>query len=105
MLARADYFRTLYEPHPLRERLFVKAGVLNPPRALEQFSSFVNEEALKLYQRSDRTGFLARFRLPATIVQVLDHASSLSQLIPAALELRETYADSPLARKAASRPR
>lgn len=93
MLARADHFRTLYEPHPLRQRLFVKAGVIGPPRALEQLSAFVEEEALKLYQRADRTGFFVRFRLPATIVQVLDNASSLSQLIPAALELREAYAD------------
>lgn len=93
MLARADYFRTLYEPHPLRQRLFLRAGVISPPSALDQLSSFVEEEALKLCQRADRTGFFVRFRLPATIVQILDSASSLSQLIPAALELRDAYAD------------
>lgn len=93
MLARADFFRTSYEPHPLRQRLFMSAGVVTPPAALDQLSRFLDEEALKLYQRSDRTGFVAQFRLPPTIVQVLDRAASLSKLIPAAIELRESYSD------------
>lgn len=56
-------------------------------------TSFIEEEALKLYERSDQAGVFGQYALPPAFVQVLDNAASFSELLPAALHVRKSYAD------------
>ena len=93
MLARADYFRLIYVPHPARERLFSNARFLRAPTsAQEQIQSFIQTKRLKIYQHVDGSGFFARFQLPPVVVQIIEEASDLKDLPRIALQLRGEYA-------------
>ncbi len=92
MLARADYFRLVYVPHPARTRLFARAPFLREPtNANTQVQVFVENQRVKLYEHADSSGFLARFTLPAVIVEIIDALSSLDELMHVALQVREKY--------------
>ena len=92
LLARADFFRLPYVPHPLRARLFARARFLaGPTQASEHLRTFVDGERLKLYQRQDDGGFYSLFHLPPVMVEIVNEAGTLKELLPTALQLRRKY--------------
>lgn len=94
MLARADYFRVPYAAHPLRERLLARARVLSgPTRAAEQLRRFIETQRMKLYQRIDESGIFAQVNLPPVVIEIATAASTLDDLVPAALQVRAKYGE------------
>jgi hypothetical protein len=64
-LARGDYARVQYMPHPLRESLFERANfLLRPGSALRRFEKFVASERTKLFTRFDGSGCIVRVSFP-----------------------------------------
>jgi hypothetical protein len=93
-LARAQFTRLPYVPHPLRERLlmrsrfFAKAG-----DARATLTSFIEGQQLNLYRSAECDGLYGAVRLPPVMVEALQATSKLEDLLPAALELRGKYRD------------
>jgi hypothetical protein len=92
LLARAEFARIPYAPHPLRERLLMRSRVFGKAGdARARMMSFIEGEQLKLYRSAGCEGLYSTMRLPPVIVEVLQAASTLQDLLPAALELRDKY--------------
>jgi hypothetical protein len=94
MLARAEFSRLPYSPHPLRERLLIHSRFLSGDQNAQRIlQSFVDGQQLKLYQQAQLNGVYGTLRLPPVAVQAINDASALSQVIPAAVQLRSKYAE------------
>lgn len=92
MLARAEYFRLFYVPHPSRERLFAHARFLRGPEPAQvQLQSFVQSQRLRIHEQADGSGFFARLNLPAVAVEIINEAADLSDLLQVALQMRSQY--------------
>ncbi len=91
MLARADYFRLPYVPHPSRERLFRRASFMLGPSAGARLSEFITSERLKIFKRIDGSGFFTSMHLPPVAVQIIDAASGTTDIIKTALQVRDNY--------------
>lgn len=92
MLARASYLRVPYVPHPLRQRLLARAQLLTGPTdASIQLAGFVEAQRTKIFQRIDESGFFAELRVPPIVIEIVESASSLGDVVLAALALRSTY--------------
>jgi hypothetical protein len=91
-LARGDYARLQYMPHPLRESLFERAIFL-PRRAasLWHFEKFVGGERNKLFTRIDRSGGFVRASLPPAAALVVKEASNSGDILRVALEVRAEF--------------
>jgi hypothetical protein len=93
MLARAHHTRLAYSGHPLREKLLADAKFLpGPASAQERVSAFVDEQRLQLCARLDASGYFAKLRLPAVLVEVVEESRSAGDLISTAVQLRDRYA-------------
>jgi hypothetical protein len=94
MLARSAYFRVPYDTHPLRGHLVRACGfVAGPTSASTRVKSFIEGQRAQLFQRADDGGFFARLNLPPIVAIVAEQANSADELIPVALELRESFAE------------
>jgi hypothetical protein len=94
MLARAQMCGLPYIPHPLRERLLLKTQFPSPiGGARRALVRFIDSQQVKLYRSIDDEGIFGSLRLPPVVVQVIEEASTLSEVIPVALELRQSYAE------------
>jgi hypothetical protein len=92
LLARAEFARIPYVPHPLRERLLMRSRFFaKGGDARATLMSFIEGEQLKLYRAAECEGLYGAMRLPPVIVEVLQAASTLQDFLPAALELRGKY--------------
>ena len=91
MLARASYFRLPYAPHPLRERLFVRAKFMQEPDAMGKLQEFLLTERLKIFRQTGKAGFWGRIHLPPVVVQVIRESQTLDDLVPTALQIRGSY--------------
>lgn len=93
MLARALVYAAPYTPHPLRRRLFQRAGVTlsSPPTALCEFQRDLARHRNALYPRpADDHGMIgAHVVLPALPALVLRDASSLSDMFVVAAQMRD----------------
>ncbi len=94
MLARASHFGLPYVPHPSRERLFRRARFLSGTSPAETLiKDFVTTQRLKLSEHIDGSGFLARIKLPAVAVIIIENSANVSDLIKTALQVRREYSN------------
>jgi hypothetical protein len=94
MLARAQMTRLAYTPHPLRERLLLRTHFPSPiGGARRALVRFIDSQQVKLYRAIDEEGVFGSLRLPPVVVEVIEEASTLSEVLPVALELRKNYAE------------
>lgn len=97
MLARAWIYATPYTPHPLRRRLFQRAGVAlpSPPTALGEFKHDVAKHRDMLYPapQADDGVVGVHVVLPALPALVLRDASSLTDMFVVAAQMRERLSD------------
>jgi hypothetical protein len=92
MLARADYFRLPYVPHPARERLFRSTVFMQGPSAASvQIDNFITSERLKIHKRIDGSGYLTSLHLPPIAVQIIDAATETTDIIKTARQVRTNY--------------
>lgn len=91
-LARAQFARLPYAPHPLRERLLMRSRFFaKASDARATLTSFIDGEQLKLYRSAGCEALYGAVRLPPVVVEALQETSKLEDLLPAALELRGKY--------------
>lgn len=97
MLARAFVYATPYTPHPLRRRLFQRAGVAlpSPPTALGEFKQEIAKHRDQLYPASPKDdGVLGvHVVLPALPALVLREASSLDDMFVVASQMRDQLSE------------
>lgn len=97
MLARAFVYATPYTPHPLRRRLFQRAGVAlpSPPTALGEFKHEISKHRDLLYPATPKDdGVLGvNVVLPALPALVLRDASSLDDMFVVASQMRERLSE------------
>jgi hypothetical protein len=91
MLARADFFGLPYSPHPMRAKLFQRARFMQGPESGGKLAEFVTSQRLKIYKQVGKAGFVGTIHLPPVVVQVIEASQQISDLIPTALQLRDTY--------------
>ena len=94
MLARSFVTERAYTPHPVRKRLFQKAGVvLRSEDALVRLSSQVKEKRASVYKAiNGGDEFYSLFVNMAPLpIQVIQESSSYTDLIKTALQLRDEY--------------
>jgi hypothetical protein len=98
MLARAWVYDYPYTPHPLRRRLFERAGIMLAGRsapALAEFQATVAQQREELYRGAAGPHALVatQLPLPPVPVLVLRQASSLTDVFHVARQLRDEFAD------------
>lgn len=96
MLARAWVTETPYTPHPLRRRLFERAGILMPgTTALDELTQSVARHRADLYRTGSSTDALFGLHvvLPALPALVLREASSLTDMFVIASQMRGELAE------------
>lgn len=97
MLARAWIYGTPYTPHPLRRRLFQRAGLAlpSPPTALGEFRREVAKHRNALYPAStgDDGVIGVHVTLPALPALVLRDASSLDDMFVVASQMRDQLSE------------
>jgi len=97
MMARALVYATPYTPHPLRQRLFQRAGVAlpSPPTALGEFKQAVSKHRDLLYPATPNDdGVLGvHVVLPALPALVLRDASSLEDMFVVASQMRDRLSE------------
>jgi hypothetical protein len=94
MLARADFLKVPYVPHPVRADLFARAGFMQgPARANDTLMDFVHGERMKVYLHADDSGFVSSFLLPPVAAQVLTQSTSVNDIISCAVALRAEYSE------------
>ena len=92
MLARADVLNIPYATHPLRESCFSQVDALFGSKfAHEQMTDFVNEQRVKVANRIDSSGYLAKLNFPPVAALIVQEAKTASDLLPLALQFRSTY--------------
>jgi hypothetical protein len=91
MLARADYFKLPYSPHPLREKLVRQVSGLNGPDAGVRLAEFVSSERLKIFRQMGKAGFVGTVQLPPIVVEAIEASTDLSDLVKTALQMRDQY--------------
>ncbi|MGN7725263.1 hypothetical protein ACTJIL_05485 [Luteimonas sp. 22616] len=94
MIARASAFNIPYAPHPVRRRFFELAGMaLSASSATANLTSFVEEQRATVrnaMRGQDRLHSLVISMDPVPVM-VIAESSSLSDLIPTALQLRSSF--------------
>ncbi|CAD1796087.1 hypothetical protein CPBF426_10590 [Xanthomonas arboricola pv. juglandis] len=97
MLARAWVYASPYTPHPLRRRLFQRAGLALPlpPIALGEFQAQVAKHRDALYPASGSDNGVVGVRviLPALPALVLREATSLGDLFVVATQMRDQLSE------------
>lgn len=96
MMARASVYATPYTPHPLRKRLFQRAGVAlpSPPTALGDFKTAVSEHRDLLYPATQSDGVAGlHVVLPCLPALVLREASSLDDMFVVASQMRDKLSE------------
>lgn len=97
MLARAWVYSSPYTPHPLRRRLFQRAGVAlpAPPTALGEFKQEVARHRDTLYPASSADDGIVGVRivLPALPALVLRDAASLDDMFVVASQFRDRLSE------------
>lgn len=94
MCARSYVYEKSYTPHPLRKRFFINSGFMLPAGdALHQLTTFLNDEKIKVSKKLYGTDALYSLfvNLPSIPVRVIQEATSLSQIIEIALQLRDEF--------------
>jgi hypothetical protein len=94
MLARSQMTATPYFGHPARRRLFSQTPSLAPnASSVRRFDSFVNTERAKMFRyRDDQfSGSVGQVVLPPIPVHVIEESSSLHDLIPTAVQMRDQH--------------
>lgn len=95
MLARSHVTATPYFGHPLRRRLLSETRMFTPKNsAVERFDAFLLTQRTKMFRyRAERlTGTFGHMVLPPVAVQVIEEASSLDDLLPVAIQIRDQNA-------------
>ena len=96
-LARSHIWKAPYSGHPLRERVIKKCSLISLPvtdaqkYTLEWLQKGRTKLASAIYE--NRISNYASFSLPAVVVEVLEEANSLEEIITQAVMLRDKYAD------------
>ena len=97
MMARAWVYQAPYTPHPLRQRLFSRTGVVlqGPANGLSEFKHAMAQHRAVLYQSAGGGDgqFGAQVLLPALPALVIQDASSLSDIFVVASQMREQLSD------------
>lgn len=95
MLGRSHIFEAPYSGHPLRKRL-IEQTILAPPSRdmVGETVQWMNEERFRLFETkashgSQRTAMLI---VPPVIIEVIEEANDITQLISIAYQLRDKYA-------------
>jgi len=94
MLARAFVYEQCYTPHPIRRRLFQKAGIaLSDEDSVIRLNSVIREKrALISASQPGKDEFYSlSMDLPPLPIRVIQEANSVNDLITVALQLREDY--------------
>ncbi len=95
MLARSLVFETPYTPHPLRKRLFQRAGLLLPDAdAVTRVTSFVREGRAQVRRAHAGRDELCSLQvaIDPLPIRVIREASSRDDLLEVAAQLRDEYA-------------
>lgn len=94
MLARGLVYEKGYNPHPVRKKLFIDAGIyMHGDDAVCQLSNVITEKRAKLHsgiRNQDELHSLTINMLPLPIM-VIQESNSVKDLITVALQLREEY--------------
>lgn len=97
MLARAWVYASPYTPHPLRRRLFQRAGLClpAPPTALGEFKAEVAKQRDTLYPTSvaEDGVFGIRVILPALPALILRDATSIGDVFVVASQMRDQLSE------------
>lgn len=97
MLARAWVYESPYTPHPLRRRLFQRAGVAvpSPATALTEFKSDLARHRDALYPTPSGDGGMLGVHvvLPALPALVMREASSLGDIFTVASQMRDQLSE------------
>lgn len=94
MCARSFVYEKSYTPHPLRKKLFLNSGFMLPAAdALHQMTTFVDDQKVKVTKKvyGNDSLFSSYVNIPALPIRVIQEASSASQLITIALQMRDDF--------------
>jgi hypothetical protein len=92
MLARAHAIGIPYSAHPVREAWFNRVDSLFGQRSADRrFDAFITEQRVKVLNRIDSGGYLARLNLPPVAALAIQEATSPADLLTVALQLRSEY--------------
>jgi hypothetical protein len=91
-LGRSAETKLAYSPHPIR-RHFMNQTICRDPSATDQIVTWVQQERARVYARGIPGAEVraTRLLLPALAVEIIEESSSLTELIPTALQLRDKY--------------
>lgn len=94
MLARSHILSAPYLGHPFRRTLIKESGVLAARRdAWARTENVVSAARMQMFRfrHSEIDGALASFNFPPIAVQVIEHATSVDDLLLSAIALRDRY--------------
>lgn len=95
MLGRSHVFEAPYSGHPLRKRVVEQTVLASPARDMvADTMEFLAEERLRFFGSESKNGSqkTAIITLPPVVVEIIDEAQDIHDLIPIAYQLREKYA-------------
>jgi hypothetical protein len=94
MLARALVYEKGYTPHPVRKRLFQKAGiVLSGSDSVVRVRDTINEKraSIRALQSSSDELFSLQVNMEPLPIRVIQEASSVTDILTVALQIRDEY--------------
>lgn len=92
MLARARHLHIPYASHPVRENWFAHvASIFGPAPAHRRLNEFVSNERVKIYERVDTGGYLARLNLPPVAALIVQESNDPGELLRIAFQVRAEF--------------
>ncbi len=95
MLGRSHVFEAPYSGHPLRKRILEQSLLASPSRDLvSETLEWLAEERLRLFETAVKNGRqkTATITLPPVIIEIIEEAQDIHDLVPIAYQLRDKYA-------------
>ena len=94
MCARSFVYEKSYTPHPLRKRLFINSGFMQPQKdAINRVVTFISDHKIKVTKKAYGEDSLSSvyINIPSLPIRVIQESHSADQLISTALQMRKEF--------------